>query len=369
MAPNTQTISPNPPAPLPPSPPPKQAAAVWDPLTQEEHGGQTWQSLGDKFVCDFSVTTNAFGAPSSAVAAASAALDSIAHYPAADCRRALDALASFCRFPADQMLLGNGASEHIELLMRAAPAGPFAASPYAAAYMEYARAARVAGREQVASHREAAVSVVIHPNSPTGDCMPIDALAEYVREAKGVVVVDESFIAFRGPDWRKHSAISLLDGPLKEKVVVLFSWTKLWACPGLRLGSIAASKGWTTKIKRMQVPWSCNSLAQAFLEKACADEGYMQRSWETLPGWKKVQEEGVRKLGWKPNEESPLWVPWVFFECPDEETAQRAADVAYGAGCPVRLCRSFGTPKCIRLGVRSPEHQQVLQKAWESAFL
>lgn len=343
--------------------------AVWDTSTQEEHGGQTWASLGDRFICDFSVTTNAFGAPASAVAAAAGALDGIAHYPAADCRAALDALSEFCEFPASQMLLGNGASEHIELIMRAAPEGGFCASPYAAAYMEYARAAKVAGREKVASHREAAVSVVIHPNSPTGDCMELHELEAYVQEAAGIVVVDESFIAFHGPNWRAHSALNLLNGPLAEKVVVLFSWTKLWACPGLRIGSIACSPAWTKTIKRMQVPWSANSLAQAFLVAACSDADYMQRSWDTLPGWKREQEEGIRKLGWKVNELSPAWVPWVFFECPDEATAQRASDVAYQAGCPVRLCRSFGTPRCIRVGVRKPADQMVLQNAWEKEFL
>lgn len=341
---------------------------VWDPETQEEHGGQTWSQLGDRFVCDFSVTTNAHGAPESAVGAARTALAEIAHYPAADCRAALDALAVFCDFSADRMLLSNGASEMIELLMRAAPTGGFCASPYDAAYMEYVRAAKVAGRAVVESHRDAGVSVVIHPNSPTGDCMDLDDLRKYVEEAKGLVVVDESFIAFQGPDWHDHSALKLVDD-FPDKLIVLFSWTKLWACPGLRIGSVAASKDWIVKIKSMQAPWSCNSLAQDFLASACADEKYMRRTWSTLPEWKQEQEDRVKKLGWSVNKKSPKWVPWVFFECPSEEVAKRASDVAFEAGCPVRLCKSFGIPKCIRLGVRKPEHQIVLQRAWEKEFL
>lgn len=342
--------------------------AVWDPATQEEHGGQTWSQLGSRFVCDFSVTTNCHGSPKNAVSAARDALETIEHYPAADCRDALMALAKFTQFDVERMLVSNGASEMIELLMRVAPKGPFRASPYVAGYMEYVRAARAAGRETTQSHRDAAVSVVIHPNSPTGHCMTLDELHTYTAEAGGLVVVDESFIAFEGPNWRAQSALNLLD-EFPNKLIVLFSWTKLWSCPGLRIGSVAGSTSWIAKIKSLQAPWSCNTLAQAFLVSACEDEAYMIKTWETLPLWKKEQEERVEKLGWKINKESPSWVPWVFFECPTEQIAETARDTAFEAGCPVRLCKSFGIGKCIRLGVRQPEHQVVLQKAWEKAFL
>lgn len=344
------------------------ARNIWDPKTQEEHGGQTWQQLGDRFVCDFSVTTNTLGTPVEALSQARKSLGDISHYPPADCEQAITALSKFTDFDATRILISNGASEMIELLMRAVPKGPFAHTPYSAGYMEYVRAARVAGRKQVKSSTEAAVSVIIRPNSPTGHFMSLDDLSEYIQNAMGVVVVDESFMAFRGPSWRKESALELID-VYPDKLIVLFSWTKLWCCPGIRLGSVSASSEWISRIKAMQTPWSCNTVAQVFLTEVCKDDAYLKKTWTVLPAWKKEQEERVSRLGWKINLDSPAWVPWVFFECPDEETAQRATDVAFQAGCPVRNCRSFGIPKCIRLGVREPRHQMVLQKAWEKEFL
>lgn len=351
-----------------PAPPSSSARNIWDPATQEEHGGQTWQQLGSRFVCDFSVTTNALGTPPSGLKAATNALADVSHYPPADCADALKALGSFCHFDPQRMLLCNGASEMIELLMRAAPDGKFRPSPYTAAYMEYTRAARVAGREMARDGEPAAVSVVIRPNSPTGDHMSLDGMRRFVRDAAGVVVVDESFIAFHGPDWRSVSSLNLID-EFPDKLIVLFSWTKFWCCPGLRLGSVMASSHWIRKIKAMQTPWSCNTLAQAFLIAVAADPEYNRRTWDTLPMWKKEQEDKIRQIGWKINENSPLWVPWVFFECSTEEEAARAVDVAFNAGCPVRHCRSFGIPKCIRVGIRKPEHQQVLHNAWVKEFL
>lgn len=64
----------------------------WDLTTQELHGGQTWMLCGDKYVADFSVTTNGLGTPKSGMDALVASAVDISHYPAADCEEALSAL-------------------------------------------------------------------------------------------------------------------------------------------------------------------------------------------------------------------------------------------------------------------------------------
>lgn len=341
---------------------------VWDTQTQEVHGGQTWRQCNN-FISDFSVTTNALGTPTPALLAAKGALSDIQHYPPADNREAVDAISNFISFPASQTLIGNGASEFIDLAMKTLPPGPFKPGPYRAAYMEYNRAATAAGRKVLSadSEAEAAVTVLIHPNSPTGDFMELDDLREYLVGLKGALVVDESFMPFHGPDWRQHSALGLVE-EFPDRLLVLSSWTKLWSCPGIRLGSISASKEHITKIKKLQTPWSCNTPAQHFAVSAANDTDYMERTWRLLPPWKTETEERVRKLGWIPNELSPAWVPWVFVTCPSEEIAKRASDVAQNAGCPVRNCKSFGAGECLRLGVRKPEHQAILFEVWETEF-
>ena len=70
----------------------------WDLTTQELHGGQTWMLCGDKYVADFSVTTNGLGTPKSGMDALIASAVDISHYPAADCEEALAALGKCVRF-------------------------------------------------------------------------------------------------------------------------------------------------------------------------------------------------------------------------------------------------------------------------------
>lgn len=341
---------------------------VWDPETQEVHGGQTWRSC-ERFTADFSVTTNGLGPPLPATNAAISAIADMHHYPAADNALPLCALSEFTKWPADKLLLGNGASEFIDLVMKALPPGPFRPGPFKAAYMEYNRAAIAAGRQvlEVDSRQHAAVTVIIHPNSPTGDFLSLADIEHLLAKNKGAFVIDESFMPFMGHTWREHSALQLVD-KYADRLLVLASWTKLWACPGLRLGSLAAGETWIRKIKAMQTPWSCNVAAQAFCTAAAKDMEYMRDTWASVKEWRAGTERGVKRIGWKVHN-SPAWVPWVFVYCPDADVAARAVRVAQTVGCPVRGCASFGLPHCLRVGLRRGAAREVLFTAWETHFV
>lgn len=346
----------------------------WDLETQEFHGGQSWRSC-DNFREDFSVTTNAFGPPKSAVKAARDALDHIHHYPPADAGEVTSALANFCDWSASRMLVGNGASEFIDLVMKALPPGPFRAAPFIATYQEYHRAARAAGRPIYESSDEPkgadaadpAVTVYIRPNSPTGECASLDALEKVLTESPSLcMIVDESFLPFAGPKWRQMSALSLINR-FPKRLLVIQSWTKLWSCTGIRIGSVCASSDWIKTLRKLQTPWSCNSLAQSFGIAAANDTEYLKQTWRLIPEWRRLTDSAFEDLGWSITP-SPGWVPWVFVRCPSEQAAAMAAKVAHSSGCPVRHCASYGLPQYIRVAVRQPEHQRVLFDAWRKHF-
>lgn len=70
----------------------------WNLSTQELHGGQTWMLCGDKYVADFSVTTNGLGTPKNGMDALLPSALDISHYPSADCEEALAALGKYVPF-------------------------------------------------------------------------------------------------------------------------------------------------------------------------------------------------------------------------------------------------------------------------------
>eukprot|EP00792_Barthelona_sp_PAP020_P007298 TRINITY_DN3137_c0_g4_i1.p1 TRINITY_DN3137_c0_g4~~TRINITY_DN3137_c0_g4_i1.p1 ORF type:complete len:373 (-),score=99.25 TRINITY_DN3137_c0_g4_i1:28-1146(-) len=326
------------------------------------HGGQSWREVGDRLIADMSVTTNYQGPPPEAIAAAQEEFAHLHHYPDQTCAEARTALSDFLQMPTNQILIGNGASELIELVVRLAPEGNWRPGPFAAQYSEYERAAKLSNRKIVPFTEQAAVTTIVNPNSPTGHFLSLPQLASIIESSEGFFIIDESFLFFEGPHWRDHSAMNLIDR-FPDRLVIVQSLTKIWSCTGLRIGCITGSPELILNIAGHQVPWSVNSPAQKFICEAVKCDNYMEVTWNTIPRWKEQIQQHITRLGWSYNRESPLWVPWIFVNTGSEEIADEAERIGLAVGVPVRWCKSHGCPTCLRFGVRNPEAQKVLFKA------
>ena len=331
------------------------------------HGGQSYRQCPN-FKMDFSVTTNLSGPPNSSLVAAMSAFDDIEHYPDQDAWVARCTLADVLKIPPDQILLGNGASEFIDIVPRLYPRGcRWRPGPWAAQFMEYERAATNAGHTKVPwDQHDAELTIMINPNSPTGDVIPFNDLRELIKiDDKSTFIIDESFIMCYGPTWMEQSATHLIE-EFGDRVIVIASWTKVLACPLVRLGTVIASKNIISKIAEVQVPWSVNGIAQAYMIAALHDENYFQEMWCVTPIWKQIMHDLLKEVGFRPNENSPLWVPYVYVDMLTPEITTLAEKVAFDAGYPVRNCTSFGRPHHVRLGVRLPVHARGMAAAFKA---
>jgi histidinol-phosphate/aromatic aminotransferase/cobyric acid decarboxylase-like protein len=222
---------------------------------QAPHGGQEWRHISN-FVNDFSVTTNSRGPPESALEAARKELDNIEHYPAQDFEPAVTDLAGFLAAgnAADaaeirtRLILGNGASELIDMVARLAPEGSWKPGNTKVQYMEYERSATNYNRKKANwDDKSARLTCMVNPTNPTGDYLPVEEMKKFIETNCGngsFVVIDESMQPWVGPNWQKDSLVSQRDWVYNLfatrgiSVFVIHSWTKLWSCPGIRLGSI-----------------------------------------------------------------------------------------------------------------------------------
>ncbi|KAJ1503071.1 hypothetical protein HMI56_002354, partial [Coelomomyces lativittatus] len=167
----------------------------WDPEVQEYHGGQEWAKL-DVFVEDFSVTTNCFGTPESGLKAVEAAIKDIHHYPPADQEPAKTDLARFLcdsnesvEELRDRLLIGNGASELIDLVIRISSRKSLGrpvtwkTGPFEVQYMEYERSATNQGwlKLDTQSQEKADVLCIVNPNNPTGEVLSRQELLTYIQ--------------------------------------------------------------------------------------------------------------------------------------------------------------------------------------------
>mmetsp|Transcript_8270 Transcript_8270/g.7011 ORF Transcript_8270/g.7011 Transcript_8270/m.7011 type:complete len:154 (-) Transcript_8270:1-462(-) len=113
-----------------------------------------------------------------------------------------------------RLLLGNGASEMIDMISRLAPKGPWRPGPFVTQYQEYRRSAKNAGRFELHwsdVESGAKLTSIVNPCNPTGDYMHVEDMKKYISKMcddNSWVVVDESMQPWAGPEWRKDSLTS-----------------------------------------------------------------------------------------------------------------------------------------------------------------
>ncbi|GBB87865.1 hypothetical protein RclHR1_14360004 [Rhizophagus clarus] len=365
---------------------------VWDTKVQQFHGGQDWRFL-DNFIEDFSVTTNALGTPKAALEAAKEAIYTCHHYPPADQEPAKTSLAQFLwpddySMHRDRLLLGNGASELIDLITRSAPLGTWKPGPWDVQYKEYQRSAETNGRVilQAQDTTPANLISIVNPCNPTGDYKNIIDLKHWIDinvEDGGFVIVDESMQPWLSREFRsdslssQHDFLYSLYESRQVSVYVIHSWTKIFSCTGLRLGSIICpTSAHCDVLKKLQVPWSVNSPALAFLDAVVKDTAYMEQTWELTRKWRAefierlkgiseaiVQAKDDEEYAWEFKGKSFLSYIWINVK--SEAIAKEAVAKARAAGVPIRSgTPGYERPTYIRLAVREPSKVDILIKAW-----
>ncbi|CAB4401987.1 PLP-dependent transferase [Rhizophagus irregularis] len=369
-----------------------ESEEVWDTKVQQFHGGQDWKYL-ENFVEDFSVTTNALGTPKDALEAAKEAIYTCHHYPPGNQEPAKTSLAKFLwsddySSHKDRLLLGNGASELIDLVTRSAPFGTWKPGPWDTQYKEYHRSAETNGRTilQPQDTTPANLLCIVNPCNPTGDYKNINDLKYWIDknvEDGGFVIVDESMQPWLSSDFRTDSLLSqheflyLLYETRRVSVYVIHSWTKIWSCTGLRLGSvICPTSAHCDVLKKLQVPWSVNSPALAFLNAVVKDTEYMEKTWELTPKWRSELVERLRVLseaiikakddeGYEWEFHGKSFLSYIWINMKSKEIVEEAIGKAKAAGVPVRSgVPGYDRPTYLRVAVREPSKVDILIKAW-----
>ena len=109
--------------------------------------------------------------------------------------------------------------------------------------------------------------VIVRPNNPTGTLVSAEEVAQMLQAFGNLdmVLVDESFLYFAGPNYPELSVAGMIHE--FSNLVVLNSMSKAYGVPGLRLGYAASGDKQLIARLRAELPiWSINSLAQFFLE-------------------------------------------------------------------------------------------------------
>lgn len=343
------------------------------------HAGQAWYQ-GLAVIEDLSVTCNLLGYPQSCIEPLKETLSIIDRYPPADWEPYRTQLFRFLGLEdqagssSGSLLLGNGASELIDVLMRylsSSGVSSYATGPAAVQYNEYERSAKLCGMVESVHSDTADVHFIVNPNNPTGSFLEYNTLKSYIEERtkrNAVVIIDESMLPWFGATWKNQSILSELPWvhEIKRKkgvdIYTIHSWTKIWSCCGIRIGSLyCPCDELALSIRDLLVPWNVNLLALHFLSHAIRDEQFMKKTWVTTRSLRLSLSCSLKSIcdEWRIYGEE--WLPWIWLDVLKPSTAKRFVDSSVDCGLPTRLgAVGYGQGSFVRIRVCSSEHENIL---------
>jgi histidinol-phosphate aminotransferase len=186
---------------------------------------------------------------------------------------------------ADQIFLGNGSDECIDILFRTfcepgkdniiicPPTYPMyevganindIAIQKAPLLDDYQL--NVAHIEQLVNERTKIIWIC-SPNNPTGNSLDRIDIETILNHFDGIVVVDEAYINFSK---QKSFVQSLIDYP---NLVVLQTLSKAWGLAGLRLGMCFASPAIIGYLNKVKAPYNINIVTQELALQALEEVG------------------------------------------------------------------------------------------------
>ena len=239
------------------------------------HGGDVWQGRNPGDVLDFSANLNPEGPSRWVRAAMLRGLENARFYPDLRQAAALAGLSAHLGLPEDCVLPTAWGIEAIACAAKRF--GKHAvAQPTFQEYGALCGAHRDVKRSELADYRPEPGETLwlCNPNNPTGDALPrgaVLALLEKLEAAKGRLVVDEAFIDYC-PEHSVRHAVS--DHPA---LIVLGSLTKVLAIPGVRLGWMAAHPSVIAEVRKGQLPWRLNCVADAVAAALPGHGDYFER--------------------------------------------------------------------------------------------
>lgn len=292
----------------------------------------------------------------------------VAQYPTRDADALLDDLAAHHSVAPENLVLGNGSDEILDLITKAytLPGGTLAApTPSYSLYPFYAHLQDLKLKQVPLRGgfrldvdgllaAEADLTIVASPNNPTGNRFPTGDLERLVLESDGVVVVDEAYIEYAG---EPHSFLRRVED--YDNLIVTRTFSKAFGLAGLRIGYAAANQDLMQRLRLVKPPFNLNLLSEAAGRLALQHKDWMEATVAAVVEERERMADALRRHGFRIH---PSDANFLLADAPDDPGIVQDALKRQGI-----LVRTFpggaGLDRCVRFTVGRPEHTDALDAA------
>lgn len=338
------------------------------------------REYGVRDVIKLASNENPLGPSPRALKAVQQSLAQLARYPDGAGFELRAALARRHGVTLDQVTLGNGSNDLLELITRAFvtpqhevvfSAHAFAVYPIvtqAVGATARVSAVRNWGHDlnamQALINEHTRVVFIANPNNPTGTWLAGRALEDFLQTVPSsvLVVVDEAYF-----EYARDAAADYPDASLwltcYPNLIVTRTFSKAYGLAGLRVGYALSQPDVADMLNRVRQPFNVNSLAQTAALAALEDTDHLARSLA-------CNRDGMAQLTSAFNAMGLAYIPSAGnFVCVDvARDAAAIYDALLYEGVIVRPVANYGMPQHLRVTVGLAEENERFIKALEKVL-
>lgn len=315
---------------------------------------------------------NPLGVSPKALAAMQKVLPELALYPDGNGFELKTAIAKKFHVQHDNIVLGNGSNDILELAART-----FLTAGESAVYSQHAfavyplvvKAMGARGIEVPAKNfghdLDAMVAAIepstkllfiANPNNPTGTFIDPKLLHAAIKRvpSRVLVLIDEAYTEYLPPEQRADTARWIEAMP---NLIVSRTFSKAYGLAGLRVGYGLGNAEVIGLMNRVRQPFNVNQLALTGAAAALNDEEFLARGLDNNQRGMKQMIEGFKQLGLD-------YIPsFGNFVCVKVGAAGPVFQKLLKQGVIVRPIASYGMPEYLRISIGTPAENERFLKA------
>jgi len=333
--------------------------------------------LQESSIVKLASNENPLGVSPMAKAAMQRALDEVSLYPDGNGFALKEAIGHKFGVRHEQIVLGNGSNDVLELAARAFLALGLEAVFSQHAFAVYPLVTQATGATGISTpardfgHDLAAMRAAVtpqtrllfiaNPNNPTGTWLPKAELHAFLQDLPRdvLVVLDEAYDEYLA-DGLKSDSIAWLQQ--FDNLIVTRTLSKAYGLAGLRVGFALAHPQVADMMNRVRQPFNVNSVAQAAAVAALADDDFVQRSRDLNDAGMAQVTAGFERLGL---DYIPSFGNFVSVRVGDAATLYRKL---LEKGVIVRPVAAYEMPQYLRISIGLESENARFLRALEESL-
>ncbi len=331
------------------------------------------RELGLTQIVKLASNENPLGPGKKALTAIQQALSGLALYPDGSGYALKQALAQKYNLDIEQITLGNGSNELLELVARAFLTPEFEVVFSQHAFAVYPIVTQAIGAKAVvvpalnyghdldamlnAVTDKTRIVFIANPNNPTGTLLTQESVERFIASLPQtcICVLDEAYFEFVSSvepidsiDWLKKFA----------NLLITRTFSKAYGLAGLRVGYGLSSPEMADILNRVRQPFNNNTLALVAAEAALSDEEHLRETLRTNASGMLQITDGFKAL-------NLTWIPSAgnFVLVDIKQSGQALHDALLRKGVIVRPVGNYELPQHLRISIGTEAENKIFLQA------